>query len=228
MIFRDIPRQVSGVARSTVVRLMSSDRAGSGTLVGRSGRDYWVLTNWHVVAEGRFMTVLAPDGQRYRVLSRQRLGENDLALVGFRASTSYPLAILSEERVQVGDPVFAVGYAMYDRRTYEPTLNQGLRPFRLLSGWVSLILPKPMPEGYQLGYTSPVEVGMSGGPVLDRWGAVVGVNGRSMGREADFGVYTFADGTDPDPELLITMERSSWGIPITRRLIAIFSLSLER
>jgi hypothetical protein len=103
---------------------------------------------------------------------------------------------------------------MYHRDTLNTTFDLGIRGFRFTRGKVLLLLPKPLERGYRLGYTNDIEVGMSGGPIFQAQGLLVGINGRLKDRDPDFGVYAFEDGTQPPPEMIEQMVRSSWGIPI--------------
>lgn len=74
---------------------------------------------------------------------------------------------------------------------------------------------RSLPRGYRLGYTSPVEQGMSGGPILTLQGQVVGLNGRLMFPPQGIEVFTFADGSHPSFSLYNQMQALSWGIPVT-------------
>ena len=56
---------------------------------------------------------------------------------------------------------------------------------------------------------------MSGGPILNSKGFLVGINGQGKYRDPDFGVYACEDATEPTAELLENMVKSSWGIPIS-------------
>jgi serine protease Do len=82
-------------------------------------------------------------------------------------------------------------------------------------GFVSVLLPKSLPQGYSLGYTNEVKIGMSGDPIFNAKGYLVGINGRGKYREPNFGVYAFEDGSEPTAELLEKRVKSSWGIPIS-------------
>lgn len=52
-----------------------------------------------------------------------------------------------------------------------------------------------------MGYTNDIAVGMSGGPIFNRRGLLIGINGRVKNRDPDFGVYAFEDGTEPSRNL---------------------------
>jgi hypothetical protein len=82
-------------------------------------------------------------------------------------------------------------------------------------GFVELLLPKSLPQGYSLGYTNEVKIGRSGGPIFNAKGFLVGINGRGKYRDPDFGVYASEDASEPTAELLEKMVKCSWGIPIS-------------
>lgn len=89
---------------------------------------------------------------------------------------------------------------------------------------MKLLLPKPLEQGYQLGYTNEVAAGMSGGPILDRSGQLVGINGGLKYPPQGIAAFTFADGTSPSVSLFEQMESLSWAIPVStiRRLLRLY------
>ncbi len=56
---------------------------------------------------------------------------------------------------------------------------------------------------------------MTGGPIFNAKGFLVGINGRGKYRDPDLGVYAFEDATKTTAELLEVMVKSSSGIPIS-------------
>ncbi|MEG4839658.1 hypothetical protein QUB24_16200 [Microcoleus sp. B9-D4] len=78
-----------------------------------------------------------------------------------------------------------------------------------------MLLLKSLPQGYRLGYTNEVKIGMSRDPIFNAKGFLIGINGRGKYREPNFGVYAFEDGSESTAELLEKMVKSSWGIPIS-------------
>jgi serine protease Do len=201
-------------ARLSTVRLMGSQAAGSGVIVGQQGSVYTLLTNWHVVSLGDAVpVVLTPDGQRYVPLRVRQLGRADLAIVQFRSERAYRVAAIAPS-VEVGDPVYAVGFPMFRSGSVVSTLDLGVGNLRVSPGRVTMQLVKPLDQGYGLGYSADVVVGMSGGPIFDSLGRLVGVNGRVKDRDPGFGSYVFVDGMEPDARMLDQISQASWGIAI--------------
>lgn len=210
---------IERLARLTAVRILTPTASGSGAIVRQQGQVYTVLTSWHVVAFSQQHTIIAPDGQKYRLLGAPlQLGNADLAIVQFRSFTTYQVTRLSSESLTIGEPVFAAGFPMYRGGSSSTTFDQGIRAFRFTQGVVSVLPPKSLAQGYRLGYTNDIAVGMSGGPIFNSQGLLIGINGRVKNRDPDFGVYAFEDGTEPSEAMLEQMVNSSWAIPISTYL----------
>ncbi len=76
----------------------------------------------------------------------------------------------------------------------------------------------PLKEGYEIGYTSNIESGMSGGAIINYQRKFIGINGRSTSNID----YIYQDGSLPsDEELKEMRSSSSWGIPISTVLALI-------
>lgn len=198
--------QVKNEALAIAVKVISGYGAGSGILIKKQGQTYTILTNNHVLAVGESHRIQTPDGKIYQgeLLRNQSFEGNDLVLLQFRSASEYAVARLASSPVAVGDEVFAAGFPGQDAAEK--------RAFEFLSGTISFLCPKALAGGYQIGYSNPVSKGMSGGPLLNSRGEVVGING--MHAYPLWGdPYVFKDGSKPDlPRDL--MLRSSWAIPI--------------
>lgn len=171
-------------ARVITVKVLSTDVLGSGILIKKQGEVYTVVTNAHVIRAGDPpLSLQTWDGQIYPVslLQNNRFKQNDLALLRFRSlHTTYSVALLgSSFNLAVGQNVFAAGYVFADEESQSFTRKKPeLNEFVFKSGKVSLILDKPLSGGYRVGYSNDIEKGMSGGSLLNRWGEVVGINGK--------------------------------------------------
>ena len=200
--------------QSSTVRVVKADSAGSGVIINREGNTYSVLTNWHVVDSNNPLILTADDQKHQLVKPPQQLGDADLALLQFHSEVEYPPAQIETKMPQIGDTVYAAGFPLIIG-DIENSLALGNEAFRLTQGEISVIPAKSMPQGYQLGYTNKTEIGMSGSPIFNAAGLLVGIHGRGKYRDPGFGVYIFEDGSEPPPEQLKQMVKSSWGIPIS-------------
>lgn len=213
---------VPQIASLITVRVLGNPRAGSGVIIERRGQTYTVLTCAHVVAgsSGNSYTILSADGSKHsaRLLRSTQLGDADLALLQFTSKQSYRVAeIGNNNALAVGNRVYAAGFPnwrMINANAIEDTRDRGVKAFRLTTGNVGMIAERALSRGYQLGYTNDIEDGMSGGPVLDSNGFLIGINGRLKYPFSGIQAYTFADGTAPSQHIFQQMEPLSWAIPI--------------
>lgn len=202
-------KQLEKQGQAITVKIISQDLLGSGILLKRQGDFYTVLTNAHV---------LRVDNPPYRIQTNDnriwladvpssiRFGQNDLALLQFRSTgIIYTVASFGSSPA-VGDEVFAAGFPYVEGET-------GKKGFAFTTGKISLTLHKALDGGYQFGYTNDIKNGMSGGPLLNRRGEVVGVNGLHAYPLWD-APSVFADGSEADPALHQKITRLSWAVPI--------------
>jgi hypothetical protein len=197
--------------RMITVKVITGDRLwGSGVLIQRQRQTYTVITNRHVLEFGTTYQIQTADGHLYpaNVAQQYHFEGSDLGALTFDSpSTLYPVAVLGRSsQLQIGDPVLAAGFPL---RGNAPEPN-GLR---MTMGRIALVTQKSFEEGYQIGYTNPVQKGMSGGPLLNAAGELVALNGvHAFPLWGDS--YVFQDGSSPCPALRELMVQSSWGIPI--------------
>ena len=201
------------LCQAATVRVVKVDSAGSGVIINRQGNIYSVLTNWHVVDSSNPLILTADDQHHQLVKAPQQLGNADLALLQFYSEVEYSVPELSTTMPEIGDRVYAAGFPLEIGESN--SLDLGNKAFRLTQGKVSVIPLKSLPQGYQLGYTNDTAIGMSGSPIFNAEGLLVAIHGRGKYRDPGFGVYIFEDGSEPSPEQLEQMIRSSWGIPIS-------------
>ena len=214
---------VAKIARQVTVRILTEPGFGSGVIIDRQGQTYTVLTCEHVVADSQddHYAVLTADGMTHPARRKPltHLGDTDLALMQFKSKTPYRVAELGDsDTLSIGERVYASGFPNYQflsKNNVEDTRDWGIRAFQFTKGEFSLLLKRSLPEGYRLGYTNEVEQGMSGGPVLNQSGQLIGINGRLKYPLQGIDVFTFADGTKPSVEFFQQMEALSWAIPIT-------------
>lgn len=206
------------IARQMSVSVWDREFLGSGVAIARQDNTYTVLTNDHVLRAGTApFFIQTADGQRHEaqaIVREADLDNNDLALLEFESEQTYAIArrgLTPETQAKV----YAAGFPLQtNREDNAPT-------FVCRPGEVGLVLDMPFEGGYQIGYTSPVEKGMSGGAIINRRGELVGVNG--MHAYPLWGdPYIYRDGSIPDPQLREQFPQYSWGI-----LLQTFEEALE-
>ncbi|MFN6471542.1 MAG: tetratricopeptide repeat protein [Nostoc sp. SerVER01] len=173
------PVEVNNIAQAVTVRI-DGDGVGSGVIFERKGETYFVLTNRHVVSRDGRYEIHTQDGGSHPVYYSKELPGLDLAVLQFKSKKNYPIANLgNSDQVREGMTVYVVGWA--DRL---PGIDE--RSYQFTNGSVRSRLKKP-DEGYALVYNNEAVPGMSGGPVLDENGRLVGINGRATPPEEKTG-----------------------------------------
>ncbi len=166
--------QVNDIAREVTVLIKGENGHGSGAIVSKSGETYYVLTAHHVVAAKDKYKIVTSDKQAYELQNITRLPGVDLAVVEFTSDKDYQVAKLANsDTVKEGKPVFVSGWP---RLTTVGNAAGGQLVRQFTDGRVSGFLSQPL-DGYKMIYTNTTLGGMSGGPVLDAGGRVVGIHG---------------------------------------------------
>jgi len=164
------PQQVEAIGREITVRI-DGGAGGSGVIVDRKDNTYFVLTNHHVVRNPDRYEIETSDGSRYPVYKMEELPGFDVALVQFQSNKKYRVAELgNSDQLAGGAKVYATGFPV-------PGPEREQRSYRFSAGQFQRYQPTGE-NGYTMVYNSQVIHGMSGGPVLDGVGRVVGINGR--------------------------------------------------
>lgn len=168
------PQEVAVIAARTALLILTPGNSGSGALIGRSDSIYYVLTARHVVenvAKDEETIIRLPDGQEYLVKSIEKLDNADLAVLTFSSSKDYPVAVVREEALSSLETIYVSGWPLTGEELTEITLQT-------TKGEVTKILDNNR-DAYNLVYTNVTKEGMSGGPILDQNGLLVGIHGRA-------------------------------------------------
>jgi tetratricopeptide (TPR) repeat protein len=153
------------VAQQITVRIDGAN-TGSGVIIEHQGSNYTVVTNWHVVQEKGNYTVYTQDSKQYTISQIKRLPNVDLAVFQFTSNQNYQVAQKgNSDQVTLGKSIYVAGYP------------EGTSDLQFLSGSISSLVRNPK-DGYALVYTVNAFPGMSGGPILDEQGKLVGIHGR--------------------------------------------------
>ena len=199
--------ELEAKAQQITVRIDSSSGSnGSGVIIAKEGDIYTVLTAAHVVCkppdkvgpcEPNTYKILTVDGKEYPVEpSTIKLEEGvDLAVVKFTSRENYQVATLANYPTKDYEYMFTAGYPrLGEKSPWRFTLGQiysqekGLlqttqSDFNNNSSGTAQAAAS-LTGGYELVYSSITFGGMSGGPVLDSQGRVIGIHGRTEGEAA--------------------------------------------
>jgi serine protease Do len=200
------PEYIEAIAARTTVVIAQDLKAreveqgtafnpGSGVIVARAGDIYYIATNLHVVRFNTAYGIRTYDGEIHVVTQHdddydiQRLGEQlahsirgfDLAMLTFRSDHDYPyVGVNLETAIAPGESTFVSGWP-------QPILNQPMNR-QFSPGEIVTVQPPATDGGYGLFYTSATMTGMSGGPVFNDQGQVIGIHGRGENDRPNQGI----------------------------------------
>lgn len=204
--------QLQQQAKLITVKVLSGSSSGSGIILKKQGQVYRVLTNHHVLIFGQVNQsyhIQTHDGQIYpaQVVKTANIKGSDLGLLAFRSQQNYQIAPLSVSvNFSQGQEVFAAGFPF----EADTATEEGLIFAR---GKIQMWSERTFSGGYQIGSTISLKKGMSGGPLLNSQGKVIGVNG--IHKYPLWGnPYVFADGSIASLEKKEEMQHLSWAIPV--------------
>ncbi len=152
----------------TPQREYNSEGLGSGFIVRHVGKTWYLLTNHHVAGTASKITVRLDDGREFEgklVGSDER---KDIALVSFESTANdIPIVNLGDsDTVKTGDIVFAIGSPL----GYMSSVTQGI---------VSAVGRDGGPNNNINDFIqtdAAINQGNSGGPLVNIYGEVVGIN----------------------------------------------------
>ncbi|MDR0443034.1 MAG: Do family serine endopeptidase [Treponema sp.] len=146
-----------------------SQGLGSGIIVRYKDGTYYALTNNHVVDRATEIRVATRDGNEYAAELVGKDERKDLAMVSFKTSDVYPLAVLGDsDKVAVGEWAIAMGNPLGEQFSFSVTL-----------GIVSAVGRTGGPGGNINDFIqtdAPINQGNSGGPLVNIRGEIVGIN----------------------------------------------------
>lgn len=167
----DVEREITAVAADvsdSVVTIRTESGTGSGFIVSSDGL---IVTSWHVIAGAGSLTTVLADGTELAATLVDSDEAHDVAILDV-AATELPTLTLSTDGVEIGQTVIAAGNALGE---FPDTITVGVvsgldrsidvgvgRSTRSLSG--------------VLQTDAALNPGMSGGPLLNLAGQVVGIN----------------------------------------------------
>ena len=197
------PEEINLRAKQTIIRIDGAG-TGSGTLIDYSDNIYTVLTNWHVVKDSGEYTAQTIDGRTHQIdpATIEQLPGLDLAILTFNSDRSYQTVELGDSsNLSEGQNIYFAGYPGELRQ-------EDNRYYRFFPANLVGILPKTTENGYSLIYNGEAFPGMSGGPVFNKNGLMIGVHGEAN-------IHALSGGT------------SNYAIPINSYKQAIAQLETE-
>lgn len=198
------------------------DGGGSGFLFYRqevkqpnqNGYIYFVLTNNHVIkSKDSKYYVRTHDGLIYQASEYAGYKSDpkiDLGVLWFHSPIKYSQAVVVKNSSEFLKKItiFSAGYecdlTISDGKICPITLS-----FTPDEGYLS---PKTLQDGYRIALTKDTKRGTSGGPIFNKKGEVIGVNGRGINENLKADQYKYVDNSG-----LFKQDKShSLGIPIDR------------
>lgn len=157
------------IAQQITVQVKGRSNQGSGIIISRQAEGFYVLTNAHVVPQAVPYRVITADGVSHRVIRRQIIPKLDLALLLFASNKNYRVAAINNAPIAPGTAAYVAGWPRSGGSLRQPI-------FIGTKGKITEI-DSDLPLGYSLSYSNLVRAGMSGGPILDAQGRLIGING---------------------------------------------------
>ncbi len=166
------PKEIYAKAHVSVVGVETSDFAfalstGTGIVLSEDG---YIITNYHVVEDGKFHSILMHDGVEFQAELVGFDEKTDLAVLKINPTDEYtliPAEFGNSDALVVGDPAYAIG-------------NPG--GFELLStftdGLISAINRDFYIENTEMKLiqtNTAINPGNSGGPLINEYGQVIGI-----------------------------------------------------
>ncbi|GAB1542572.1 hypothetical protein NUACC21_52460 [Scytonema sp. NUACC21] len=199
--------QIDEIAQAITVLIDAGDAgSGSGVIIKKQGDVYSVITTAHVIASEKVKyEIVTPDNRRYLLdySTVKKLPKVDLAVLQFTSKTNYRVANLgNSDKIQRNAKVYVAGFPGRSATIQRPIYN--FIPGQVIA---NALRSQPVSDsGYNLVYDNSTLPGMSGGPVLNERGEVIGIHGRGE-------IFHYAT-PKINPQVAFVYTGRSLGIPI--------------
>jgi hypothetical protein len=154
------PRQIAKQVLPSVVIIFATDSKGNNSL----GSGFFVepnviATNYHVVENAAVISArLVMEKRNLKIIRIVGFdADKDLALLLVEGTKVRPLSLGNTSQLRIGDEI----YVASNPEGWQGTFSEGIVGGFRRNGYIQI--------------TAPVSQGSSGGPVLNRWGEVIGI-----------------------------------------------------
>jgi Tfp pilus assembly protein PilF len=185
---------INKIAKEVTVQIVNQYDTGSGVIIKHNANIYTVLTVNHVLlknapneeniplAAGDKLEVITPDNQPHlsNIDSIKRFPGVDLAILQFISDKNYRVIEIGDSTIiKRGFPFSVAGFPLLPGSTKTS--------FQSISGVISAKATQPLKNGYALAYLNETYRGMSGGPLIDQQGLLIGIHGYAYSPYSDNG-----------------------------------------
>ncbi len=196
-IVEEAIRSVVSVEVVTTVKVTSpfygtreyeSSGAGSGVIIGDSGTELWIATNYHVIENAKSVTVIFCDSEKVEAYVKGSSEEDDLAVLGIAMSSMKPetlneirtAVIGSSDTLRLGEGVIAIGNALgWGQSVTTGVVSCLEREVTFDDGNLTMTL---------LQISAAINPGNSGGALLNAKGELIGINNAKYADESVEGI----------------------------------------
>ena len=203
-------QQVGEIAQGITVLIEATDKSGngSGVIIQKQGNTYTVLTAAHVVAKQKQYEISTADNHPpYQIdySTVKKLPQQiDLAVVKFTSNKNYQVAkVGNPDKAKLGATVYVAGFPK----------QTASRKFSSISfpppGQITANATQAVDGGYTLVYSIPTLPGMSGGPLLNQQGELIGIHGRGEAANVDDITYD-----ELNPQIAVVKSNNNLAISI--------------
>jgi S1-C subfamily serine protease len=188
-------REINKRVRPAIIQITNNQKAGgqfspgptiptgfgTGFIIDNRG---YAITNNHVVEGAQSLTVATSDNKTYSARIVGTSPDNDIAVIQITGGGDFPYVTMGDSsNLEVGDGVVAIGNAL--ALDGGPTVTAGVVSAVNRTVQEPGDQSKGLPAAYiidAIQTDASINPGNSGGPLLDMYGAVIGVNTLGAGQ----------------------------------------------